>query len=107
MGGESLYVRLVNDEMLERDLRRHVAVPREAVVDHDRLRGDVRVVAGVERQIASGVRRVVREQEVLRVARLAAHGLGVRIEQELVLVEPMSARGIERTPHAIAVALTR
>ena len=101
--GESLDVGLVDDRLVVGDVEGPVTLPVEERVDHDavrHVRGGVVVVARVR------VAEVVAEQRLVPVD-LAAGGLGVGVEQQLVRVAPQPARGVPGTVDAVAVALPR
>ena len=97
------HVRLVDHRLVVLVLRRPVVAPVEERVDDDGrhgVRGRVVVVA------------LVRGVELVRVERrvavdLPVDRLGVRVEQQLVRVAPVTARRVVRAVHAVAVPLAR
>ena len=99
--GEALHVRLVDDGLGVGRLRLPVARPVEERVDHDALHHRLRGVVVVARV---GIAEVVAEHRLAPLD-LAIDGLGVRVEQQLVRVEPLPVLGIVGPVHAVAVAL--
>ena len=101
---ETFHVRLVHDRVVQRGVGRAVEPPVERRVDHDAL--------GDERDTVEVVLRVLRFVEVIRENRFvpvpqALDRLGVRIEQQLRGIAPMSVLRRPRTVHSKAVALAR
>ena len=97
------YVRLVDDRPLPRDARPpRLLLPVEIGIDDDRLRHEGRAVALIERQIvAFGANRV---PEAGRIPfQLADVRAGVRIEQQLVGIEPMALLRRVRSVDPVAV----
>jgi hypothetical protein len=98
---------LVDDERLQRYVRTHVALPVERVIDHDALGNHRGVVSRVERQVGVGGARVVRQQQVVRVAHRSRERPGIGIDQELVLVEAQALGGTMVTAHLVGIQLGR
>ena len=99
--GQALDVGLVDDRLVVRDAEVVVAVPVEERVDdhaHHHVRRGVLVVDGVR------LAQVVGEQRRVPVD-LAVHGLGVRVQEQLVRVEPVAGVGVVRPVDAVAVLL--
>ena len=101
--GVSAHVRLVKDRPVPRDVRPpRLLMPVEVRIDDDRLRHERGAVALVERQIvALGADRVPEARRVpLELADVRAR---VRIEQQLVRVEPVAGVGRVRPVDAVSV----
>ena len=99
--GHAAHVRLVDDGMLPRDLRRAVVAPGEGGVDDPALRHQGRAVPLVERQV---VHRLHLVAEQLRPPFEVAHQrLGVRVDQQLVRVEPVPLLRRVGAVNAVAV----
>jgi hypothetical protein len=99
--GETLDVCLVDDGLVVGDARRPVVGPVEERVDHHALahvRRGVVVVALVR------VAELVAEQRLVPV-HLAGHGLGVRVEQQLVRVAAQPLTRVVGAVDAVAVLL--
>ena len=100
-GGEALDMHLVNDRLVERDVRRPVVAPVEVRVVHDALRhvgAAVVVVTGVV--VAEGVR-----ETGLVPVDLALDGLGVGVQQQLGRVAALALLRRPRPMHPVAIAL--
>ena len=98
---QALDVGLVDDRLVVGDVEPAVALPVEERRDHDALHhvgGRVVVVARL------GVAEVVAEERLVPVD-VAAGGLGVGVEQQLVGVAALALREVPRSVHAVAVAL--
>ena len=98
--GESLDVRLVQHRAVPRHPRRTVLAPEERRVDHPRLHHIRRAVALVERGVL--LAQHVAEQ-LRRPGDLPHHRLGVRVQHQLVRVEPMPLVRLVRPVHPIAI----
>ena len=100
------HVRFVEDAVHPGHVRRPVVAPHERGVDDDRLRHPARVVAAVEAEVAAMRADAV---AVVRVAPAQRSGqrLGVRVDQQLVVVEAVAVRRIVGTVDAIAVERSR
>jgi hypothetical protein len=105
---EALHVRLVDHRLVPRRVGRRVVLPVEVRVDDDALRDRVGVVLVVElevgvvvagRDVGKSVREVPQDRALDR--------LRVRVDEELVRVEAVSACGVVRAVDAVAVALSR
>ncbi|BCW49297.1 hypothetical protein StoSoilB13_16390 [Arthrobacter sp. StoSoilB13] len=100
--GKSLDVGLVDDRLVVRNLQEFVAVPvEEGVDDHAQhhVRCGVSVIPGVR------VPHVVGEQGRVPID-LTMDGLGVRVQQQLVGVEPLAGVGVVGSVHPIAIFLS-
>ncbi len=100
------HVRLVDDRPVPRRLRPPVLAPGERRVDHHALRHRTRAVARVERDV------LVRMADLVAVDRVVppdrpADRPRVRIEEELVRVEPMALSRLVRPVHSVAVEAAR
>ena len=110
-----LHARMVDREPFDVQLVEHrvgprhrgpgVVAPGERALDDDALLHRARVVAAVEREVLA-----VRADPVAVVrvgpAQLSRQRLRVRVEQQLVVVEAVSALGVVRPVHAVAVQHT-
>src|SRR6202034_4372301 len=95
---------LIDDGVLPRDCRSALLTPGKCLVHHDRLRHPARIVAAIERQVASRASCAITEMSV------APHDpacklFGIRVDQKLVSVEPVSEFGLVGSMNAIAVKL--
>ena len=95
-------MRLVDHGAFPRQLRPAVAAPGEGGVDDPAFRHEARAVAAVEREVAVGVADLVAE-DLGGEAHLADMRLRVRIEQQLVGVEPVTGLRRVGTVHPVAV----
>ncbi len=95
-------VRLVDDRVVPRDAGRPVVTPREGGVNHPALRRACCAVAPVERQIFLRATDSVAEVRVAPVQR-ALQVLRVRLDQQLVGVEAVSAGRFIRSVDPVAV----
>ena len=102
--GQTLDVRLVDDAVHVGDPRRPVAGPVEERVDDDAVHHVRRGVVVVDRV---GVTAHLVGEECGVPVDGAGHGLGVRVEQQLVRVAPEAPARIVRAVHPVAVALAR
>ena len=100
---EALHVGLVDDARAVGGARRAVALPVEVGVDDDAEHG---VRRRVEVVLLVWLAEPVREERFIPVD-LAAHGLRVGVEQQLLRVGPLPGRGVVRAVDAVAVQLTR
>src|SRR5271166_6751256 len=80
--------------------------PGEGRVDHPAFRNERRTVAIVEGQILSVVTNPVAEQGVVPFERTDER-LGVRVDQQFVVVEAVARLGFVRSVHPITIELTR
>jgi hypothetical protein len=80
--------------------------PGEGRVDHRAFRNERRTVAIVEGQILRVVAHPVAEQSVVPFER-ADEGLGVGVDEQLVVVEAVARLGFVRSVHPVAIELTR
>ena len=103
--GEALDVHLVDEHLAPGHARRAVVAPGEGFVQHGRQRREAGIVALVEREISLGVADAIAPHFVAP-ARLPGDSLGVRIEQDLVLVEAVSFGRIVGPIDAETVGLT-
>jgi hypothetical protein len=105
--GEPLHVRLVEDRVRPRDVGARVALPVErAHVDHDRPRHERRAVLEARGKVVlPGLTRVA-EHGLRGVAR-APHSARVRVDQELLRVEPVAGLGLVGAEDPVAVLLAR
>ncbi len=103
---EALDVQFVDDRVLPRRLRPDIVAPGERGVDHAALGHRRCAVARIERQVFAPAADAI---SVVRVgpAQRPGHQAGVRVEQQLVRVEPIAALRRVRTVHAVAVELAR
>ncbi len=104
--GEALDVHLVDQHLAPGHSGRPIVAPGEGLVQHGGQRREAGVVALVERQIGLRVAHAVAPHFVAP-ARLPGDGLGVGIEQDLVLVEAVAFGRLVGAVHAIAVNLPR
>ncbi len=95
---EALHVRLVDDRLAERGVRRLVTGPIERRVDDDAQRRGA-LIEPAHGQVAFGVHRVVREAAFRPVLR-PAHRLRVRIEEHAVVVEALPGLRVPRAVDA-------
>ena len=100
--GHPLHVGLVDDGAVPRRLGPPILAPCERGVDHHALRHRARAVAFVEGEV------LVRMPDLVAVDRVApsdrsAHRPRVRIEEQLVRVEPMTLSRLPRSVHPVAV----
>ncbi len=86
--GQPLHVRLVDHRLRPGRARAAVVPPGEAVVDHHRLGHGRGAVAAIEGEVGAGRGDAIAEQGV-GPAHIAAHGAGVRVQQQLVGIEPV------------------
>ena len=87
--GKSLHMQLVDDGLVQRRAGRTIAAPVEGVrIDHPRLGHAARAVADVLAPLLGGA--ATEAVDLAAVAQLAHEHAGVRIEQQLVLVEAMA-----------------
>ncbi len=103
--GQSLDVRLVDDRVLPRDLRALLGGRRGGGLDDHRLRHATRIVAPIERKIATRAAGAVAEMGVAP-HQPSGERLGMRVDQQLVRVKTKAALGIVGAVHAIAVKLS-
>ncbi len=99
-------VGLVDDGPVPGRLRAPVVAPREGRVDDHRARHVGRAVAVVAGEVGALVPDDVAVERVAP-ADLAAHGLGVGVEQELGGIEAVPGLGLVGAVHAVAVVLAR
>ncbi len=100
------HVQLVDHRLVPRRPRRAVVAPGEGVVHHDAFRHAARIVAAIEGEVRARASDAVAEVGLVR-QEGAAQRLGIRIEQQLVVVEPVPALRLIRARHAKAVELAR
>ncbi len=86
--------------------RRAVLAPGEGRVHHPALGHESGVVAGIEREVSLGVADAVAEMGVGPPER-AVERLGIRVEQQLVVVEAVAALGLVGPVDPVAVELAR
>ena len=103
---ESLDVHFINDRLVRRDLWAAVVAPGKGFVEHGPQRRELGVVALVEREVGLGIVQLVAEH-LVGPARLASDRLGVRIEEDLVRIEPMPFGRLVRSVNAVTVDLPR
>ena len=101
-----LHVGLVDHGPVPRGLRSPVLAPGERRVDHHALRHRARAVAPVDGEVLVLVADLVAVHGVVPPDR-AADGPRVRIEEELVRVEPMPVSRLVRPVHPVAVQASR
>ena len=104
--GEALDVQLVDDRLVPGGPRRPVVAPGEGRIDDRRQRGIRGTVAVVEGEVGLRVVELVAEQ-LVGPAHVAADQLGVRVEHDLVGVEPVPLGRIERPVKPVAIKLAR
>ena len=104
--GEAFDVGFVNHGLVPRGARLPVVAPGEGGIDDRRERRFRGVVAIVEREVAIGMSHPVAEHLVAPLDD-AADGLGVRIEDDLVVVEAVPLVRSVRAKHPVAVELPR
>ncbi len=93
---------LVNHRLVPRRVGRPVVVPRESRVHHQALGHGARRVTGVEGKVDRGIADGVAEELVTPTDR-SAHRLGVRVDQQLAGIEPVSALGVVRSVDPVPV----
>ena len=100
--GVAAHVGLVEDRAVPRDARALVATPGEGGVDDPAFRHEGSTVAQIERQVGVGMADRVAEDlgGVLHLADMRAR---IRVEQELVRVEPVAGLRRVRSVHPVAV----
>ncbi len=104
--GETLDMKLVDECFLPGSQRRTVVAPGESGVDDGRQRSKPGAVSFIQRQVGLRVIELIREQRVIPLQITADH-LGIRIQQELLGVEPVPLLRLERTMHPVPVKLAR
>ena len=103
---DALDVRLVDDGLAPRHIRRAVVTPVELVVDDHRLRHAASRVVDVARQVLGSAAESIAENRHVPID-VAADAAGVRIEQQLVGVEAQALAWGVAAVHAVAVQLAR
>jgi hypothetical protein len=96
------YVCLVNHRLVPRCVGGPVVLPGEGRVDHETLRHGAGRIPRVERKVFLPVADPVAE-ELVAPANGTAHRLGVRIDEQLAVVEPVPAGGLVGAVHPVAV----
>ena len=102
--GEATNVALVDHRPVPGGLRRAILAPGERGVDHHALRHRPGAVPRVDQQVLLGVPDRVPVQGVAP-SDGPADGLGVRVDQELVRVEPVALLRLVRSVDPVAVQL--
>jgi hypothetical protein len=105
---EALHVRLVDDRVVPRDLRRPVVLPVEGRIDDDALGDGLGVVLVVELEVGvfRGARYVRQDVGAIPLDR-PLDRLRVRVDEELARIEAMPGGGVVRTVDAVPVSPTR
>jgi hypothetical protein len=99
-------MRLVHDRVGPRNGRAPLAAPGERLVDHHPFRYAAAIVAPVERQVRPRTADAVAEIRV-GPSQPAHQPLGVRVEQQLVVIETKTFLGRIGTVHPVTVNLAR
>ena len=99
--GIAAHVQLCDHELIPAQPRRPIGAPRESAVDDPALGHVFRAVAFVEGEVVAGLDLVAEQRRVP--VDLADERLGIRVEQQLVMVEPMTLFGRIRAVHAVTV----
>ena len=100
-----LHVALIDHRAIPRRARQSIVGPRERVVDDDALWRTRRAVIGRGLEIATRAPDLVPEERIAPANRVA-HGLRIRIDQQLRRIEAMPFARRVWSVHAIAVQLT-
>ncbi len=106
VGREPLQVGFIYEHLLKRDIGRGVALPVECVVHHDGLRHDTACCRGYPwtRSLSYAFGSYA-SSRLSMFYEFAAQRLGIRVDQQLVLVEPHAVGGLVPAPHLVAVHL--
>ena len=102
---EAAHMSLIDHRLVPGRPQRLVVSPAEGLIGDNAKRRTVGVVPVVEGHVAGGIADAVSEHGV-RPAQLSADGPGIRVQENLVGVEPMPVVGIEGTVNPIPVQLT-
>src|SRR5579862_6620735 len=103
---KSLHMRFINNRPVPRCVRRAIRSPCECRINHDALQHSSSAVSPVERKIFVAMAnpvakvRVVPLQTVLDLLR-------IRVQKELVPIEPQSLCGIIRSVDTVSITKTR
>src|ERR1700722_1306745 len=89
MLGVAAHMQLIDDRTLPSGTRWAVFSPGEGRIDDPASRHERGTVAVVECQVVAGLELVAKNRRIP--IEIADHRLGVRVEQELVVVEPVAA----------------
>jgi hypothetical protein len=96
------HVGLVNHGLVPRRVGGPVVLPGEGRIDHETLGHGSRRIAGIEGEVLALVADPVAEELVAPTDR-TAHRLGIGVDEQLALVEPVPSGGFVRPVHPIAV----
>src|SRR6516164_9068185 len=104
--GEALDLGFVHDCVFPTDCRVALFTPGEGFIDDHRLRHSARVVAPVEREVRAGAAGAIAE---MRIApdQTAHDPFGIRIDEQLVMIEAQPPPGVVAAVNAIAIELAR
>src|SRR5262249_36826545 len=104
--GETLDVQFVDEGLVPGDSRRTVIAPGEGRIHYYSQRGVGCTVAIVERQVELRILKLVGKQLIVP-PNVTTDQLGIRVEHELVGVEPVPLDGLERPVDPVAIELAR
>ena len=104
--GKALHVQFVDHRFVPGRAGPAIVAPRERRVDHGGEHRERGVVAAVEREILFRIAEAI-PVDLVAPADVAADRLRIRLEHDLVRIEPESARGIVGTVNPVAVELSR
>src|SRR5271170_1872241 len=95
-GGETLDMKLVDHGVMPRKVEPPISVPAKVGIDYHAFGHESGAIAIIANQVAIGITELITEQAVIP-GQNAVDGFGVRIEQELRVIEPLANRRVIRT----------